>query len=92
MKEINFNIKTVYLLQGQFGGRVLIPLSEVCQEFFGLSENTARKRAAKDSLPIPCAKTSPSQKSPYMVHIHDLATYIDSTWLNVRKEWKKAQA
>ncbi|MGE6113356.1 pyocin activator PrtN family protein [Aeromonas salmonicida] len=53
----------------------IVPLKEICSDYFGLSYQTARQRANSGMLPIPVFRTS--QKSDYLVHLTDLASYID---------------
>lgn len=74
-------MKTVFLLLAQFEKAVL-PLDEICRDFFALEPNTAKNYAKAGRLPVPAFRTGNTNKSPWFVHISDLATFID----NKRKE------
>jgi len=58
-------------------GKVAIPLSEICEEYFGCAIHTAVIKAKASNLAVPAFKVSKSQKSTWMVHIADLAIMID---------------
>jgi hypothetical protein len=78
-------------LAARFGGPAA-PLADVCQTYFGLDYKAARERAAANRLPVTTFRLTDSQKAPLMVHITDLAAYIDATHAAARKEWEKSQA
>lgn len=67
-------MQTVFMLLAQYE-KPVVPLKDICSEYFGLSYQTARQRANAGMLPIPTFRTS--QKSDYLVHLTDLASYID---------------
>lgn len=67
-------MQTVFMLLAQYE-KPIVPLKEICGDYFGLSYQTARQRANAGILPIPVFRTS--QKSDYLVHLTDLANYID---------------
>jgi len=67
-------MQTIFMLLAQFE-KPVVPLKEICGEYFGLSHQTARVRANAGQLPIPAFRTS--QKNDYLVHLADLAAYID---------------
>ncbi|AST68985.1 pyocin activator protein PrtN [Kosakonia cowanii] len=54
-----------------------IPLSYVCEKYFGMKPATADKKAALGQLPLPTFRAGESQKAPRMIHIQDLADYIE---------------
>lgn len=59
-------------------GSATVPLSQVCEKYFGLKPATAEKRAAMGEIPIPTFRAAESQKAPRMIHIQDLANHIDA--------------
>ncbi|WP_024557629.1 pyocin activator PrtN family protein [Franconibacter pulveris 1160] len=69
-------MNTMFLLMAEYGS-VTVPLSQVCEKYFGLKPPTAEKRAAMGELPIPTFRAAESQKAPRMIHIQDLANHID---------------
>ncbi|WP_281214133.1 pyocin activator PrtN family protein [Shewanella insulae] len=77
--------KTHQLLLAQFSNRAVIPLDEIAEPFLGLSVRTAKNRAKAGLLPFAVFKMTDSAKCPYLVHLDDLADYID-------KQNRKARA
>ncbi|OIN10166.1 hypothetical protein BFS86_15460 [Shewanella algae] len=69
--------KTHQLLLAQFSNRAVIPLDEIAGPFLGLSVRTAKNRAKAGQLALPVFKMSESAKCPYLVHLDELARYID---------------
>lgn len=54
---------TFFGLLAEFG-TAEIPLVQICQKFFGLTEAEAKRRASMQDLPIPVYRAG-SQKSPW---------------------------
>lgn len=69
-------MNTIFLLMAEFE-TASIPLSDVCEKYFGMKSATADKKAALGQLPIPTFRAGESQKAPRMIHIQDLADYIE---------------
>lgn len=67
-------MKTVFMLLAQYE-KPVVKLSEICDEYFGLSPQTAKLRANAGRLPVKAFRAT--QKAEYLVHIADLAQYID---------------
>lgn len=87
VKQFNLSI-THHLLLAQFGNRVLTSIEEIAEDYLGLAISTVKKRAWDGSLPFPVFRMGESQKSPWLVHIDDLAQYIDQQVKIARAEWK----
>ena len=81
--------QTMHLLMMEFGGRALIPLDEIAESILGLRINTAKRSAGTCELPFAAVRLGHSQKSPYAVHLQDLANYIETICDIARSEWKK---
>ena len=81
-------MKTLFLLQSHFDGRAEIPLAEICNDFLGLSEHEAGRRASLQRLPCPVHRLG-SQKSPWLASITDLAAFIDERKEAAEADWKK---
>ncbi|MEQ8470017.1 MAG: pyocin activator PrtN family protein [Marinoscillum sp.] len=64
-----------------------IPLEAICEEYFGCTKGTAKLRAKSGNLPIPAFRLGKSQKLPWMINLEDLATHIDKTHEEAKKEW-----
>lgn len=65
------------LLLAQFSNRAVVPLDEIAESYLGLGIRTAKNRAKAGMLPFPVFKMRNSAKSPFLVHLDDLANYID---------------
>lgn len=70
------NSPTLFMLMATYGGGPTVSLDSISEQYFGLSNGTARAHATAGRLPVPAFRAS--QKSPYQVHLSDLAIYIDS--------------
>ncbi len=64
-----------------------IPLEKICDEFFGCSKGTAKQKASAGTLPVPAFRLGKSQKLPWMIKIEDLASFIDKSYEEAKKEW-----
>jgi hypothetical protein len=77
-------VNTFFALMAEFNtGQV--PLSEVCEKYFGLDYRTACKKALIQQLPVPAYRGG-SQKSPWLVSAQDLAKWIDDCREQARKD------
>ncbi len=82
---------THHLLLAQFSNRVLIPVDELAKDYLGLSIATAKRKAKINDLPFPTFKMGNSQKSPYLVHLHDLVIFIEKRTIEAENLWKEYQ-
>lgn len=80
-------ISTFFALMAEFG-TAEIPLEDICEKFFGLKADMAKKRAARQQLPI-AAYRGGTQKSLWLVSAQDLAKHIDEQRTKSRREWAK---
>ncbi|WP_261374789.1 pyocin activator PrtN family protein [Yersinia aldovae] len=55
----------------------VIPLSVIADKYLGMSPATADKKANAGDMPIPTFRIGNTQKAPRMVHVQDLADFID---------------
>lgn len=78
-------MKTALILAAKYND-ASIPLETVCEYYFGLSIHEARKRANKGTLPIPAFRLGDSQKSPWHIHVEDLAVLIDRVKEEARRD------
>lgn len=83
-------MNTAFLLMAQYGGKAVIPLDDVCRDFFAhlTPDKFARKVAAGD-IPLPIMRIERSQKSARGVHLQDLADYIDRQRAEAMKEFEQ---
>ncbi|TWX55257.1 pyocin activator PrtN family protein [Colwellia hornerae] len=81
-------MNTTFMLMAQFE-KALVPLSEVCDEYFGCSYRTAVNKANGGTLPIHVVRLDESnKKSPLLIHVADLASLIDKQRELAKKEWE----
>ncbi|WP_272529223.1 MULTISPECIES: pyocin activator PrtN family protein [unclassified Providencia] len=80
-------MNTVFLLMAEFETSQ-IPLSVVAEKFLNLTSSYADRQAALGKLPFPTYRDD-SQKAPRMVHISDLAEWIDQQRNIAKKEMKQ---
>ncbi|EML0364315.1 pyocin activator PrtN family protein [Providencia rettgeri] len=81
-------MNTVFLLMAECGTSQ-IPLAIVAEKYLNLTPAYADKKAALGELPFLTYRDENSQKSPRMVHISDLAEWIDKRRNEAKKEFDK---
>lgn len=70
---------TSFLLFAQYGGQAIIPLEEVCRDYFShLTPEKLIRKVSSGEIALPIVRIEPSQKSQRGVHLHDLAQYLDA--------------
>jgi hypothetical protein len=78
MPEASNTAPTLFLLMAQYRGRTVVPLDEVCRDFFGhLTVEKLLRKALRGDIALPIVRIESSQKSQRGVHLVDLAAYID---------------
>ncbi len=71
-------MKTLFLLMAQYDGQTIIPLSQVCKDYFThLTTDMFQRKVIAGQIRIPITRLEPSQKSARGIHITDLAAYLD---------------
>lgn len=69
---------TLFLLMAQYNGQTVVPLDQVCRDFFGhLTVAKLLRKALRGDIALPIVRIETSQKSHRGVHLVDLAAYID---------------
>lgn len=84
-------MNTVFMLMAEFETSQ-IPLSVIAKKFLNLTEAVADKKANLGELPFPVYRDTTSQKSIRMVHINDLAEWIESERTKAKKEFSHLNA
>lgn len=79
-------MKTVFLLMAEFE-TATIPLEKVAEKYLGMEPEHAARLARTLKLPIPAFRLG-GQKSKWVVHLDDLARYIDACRDEQAKAWK----
>lgn len=71
-------MNTVYLLMAQYGARAIIPIEDVCRDFFSpLTLPSLMRKISAGDIALPVIRMERSQKCAKGVHISDLAAFID---------------
>ena len=81
--------KTEIMLLMKFESPI-IPLDNICNDYFGCSKNTAKQRARSGTLPVPVFRLGKSQKLPWMIKVQDLAHFIEKSSNEAKQEWVHA--
>ncbi|MBY2932500.1 pyocin activator PrtN family protein [Rhizobium leguminosarum] len=69
---------TSFLLLAQYGGKAVIPIEDVCRDYFShLTPAKLLRKVAAGEIALPVIWSEISQKSQKGVHLQDLASYID---------------
>ncbi|MCX8963216.1 pyocin activator protein PrtN [Erwinia psidii] len=83
-------MNTMFLLMAEYE-TATIPLAAIAERYLGMKPATADKKAGCGDLPLPTFRIGDSQKSPRMVHVSDLAEFIDKRRKEAKEELKRMQ-
>ena len=81
-------MNTKYALHARFGTPI-VALADICEEFFHINKDTAQGKANAGTFPIPVFRMENSKRSPFMVHVDDLANHIDDCHQPALKAWQE---
>jgi hypothetical protein len=84
--ETHIKTSTYFALLAEFGTGQ-IPLRQICEKYFGISERLACRRAMLQQLPVPAFHAG-SQKSTWLIDAADLASHIDLARDKARNYWE----
>ncbi|CAH0209337.1 hypothetical protein SRABI70_01947 [Pseudomonas sp. Bi70] len=71
-------MNTLFLLMAQYNGQAIIPLDQVCRDYFThLTPDMFQRKALAGQIKIPITRMESSQKSAKGIHLQDLAAYLD---------------
>jgi hypothetical protein len=80
-------MNTAFLLMAFYDGKPIIPVEDVCRDFFShLQPDQFVRKIGAGEIKLPLVRAESSQKSAKGVHLQDLADYIDKRWDAARKE------
>ncbi len=82
---------TLSILLTRFNHEKVIRLEDICDRYFGLNYETAKKQAKIKALPMATFRLGNSQKQPLLINISDLAHHIDKIAAEATEEWNKFQ-
>ncbi|WP_406736683.1 pyocin activator PrtN family protein [Thioclava sp. GXIMD4215] len=82
-------LSTVWLLMAQYEGKAMISAETVCKDFFApLTLPAFLRKVGSGDIELPLVRMESSQKGAKMVHLTDLAAYIDDKAEAARREAK----
>ncbi|RWU18084.1 Pyocin activator protein PrtN [Pseudomonas alkylphenolica] len=71
-------MNTAFVLMAQYNGRAIIPLEQVCIDYFThLTPEMFQRKVLAGQIKIPITRLEASQKSAKGIHITDLAEYLE---------------
>ena len=80
-------MKTAFLLMAQYNGKAIIPINDVCRDYFPhLTPTKLVQNISAGEIAMPLVRIESSQKSAKGVHLADLAEYLDARAEAARKE------
>lgn len=83
-------LNTAFLLMAQYNGKAIIPLAEVCRDYFShLTPEKLVRKVMTGQIPLPIVHIERSQKSAKGVHLQDLADYLDKRRAEALKEYSQ---
>ena len=83
---------TTFMLMAAFDSRPTVPLEEICEPYLGLPADRAIRLANRRALGLPTFKMRDSQKAPHMVHLEDLAKFIDQKAAKARHDHERVNS
>jgi len=83
-------MNTTFLLMAQYGGQAIIPIEQVCKDYFThLTPDMFQRKVLAGQIKIPITRLESSQKSAKGIHLQDLANYLDEQRAAAIKECKQ---
>ena len=82
-------MNTLFLLMARYDGKAIVPIDEVCRDyFFHLTPTKLIRKISAGEIPLPLVRIEDSQKRAKGVHLNDLAQYIELRAEAARKEMR----
>ena len=83
----NMRPNTAFLLMAQYNGAAIIPLDQVCRDYFRhLTEEKFLRKVLAGEIALPVVQIENSQKAARGVMLTDLAAYIDKQHEKAKRE------
>lgn len=85
-------MNTAFLLMAQYNGKAVIPVEDVCRDYFShLTPVQFIRKTTEGKIDLPVVMIEGSQKAARGVHLFDLAAWIDKRREAARKECDQLQ-
>lgn len=86
-------LNTAFLLMAQYGGKAVIPVEDICRDYFcHLDSAKFIRKVGAGEIAIPLVRMEASQKCHKGVHLQDLADYLDGRRAAAVKECRQLAA
>lgn len=83
-------LNTMFLLMAQYNGKAIVPIEDVCRDYFShLTPTMLVRKITTGELKLPLARMETSQKAAKGVPLSDLADYLDEVAEAARKECRQ---
>lgn len=83
-------MNTAFLLMAQYEGKAIIPVDDVCRDYFNhLTPQKFIRKVDAGEIAIPLVRLERSQKSAKGIHLNDLANYLDQRRTEAVEEFQK---
>lgn len=83
-------LNTAFLLMAQYGGKAIIPVEEVCRDYFShLDPAKFIRKVGAGEIAIPMVRMENSQKCAKGIHLQDLADYLDARREAALREYRQ---
>jgi hypothetical protein len=80
-------MNTGFLLMAQYGGKAIVPIEDVCRDYFShLNPTKLLQKISAGEIAIPLVRMESSQKCAKGVYLLDLAKYLDARVEAARRE------
>jgi len=80
-------MNTTFLLMAQYGGKAIVPIEDVCRDYFShLNPTKLVQKISAGEIAIPLVRMEESQKCAKDIHLLDLAKYLDDRVDAARRE------
>lgn len=85
---VQISMNTAFLLMAQYNGKAIIPLEDVCQDYFShLTPTIMLRKICAGEIALPLVRIDvKSQKTAKGIHLQDLADYLDKRRAAALKE------
>lgn len=83
-------MNTLFLLMAQYSGQAVIPISQVCTDYMGLTTEKFKSKCLSGEIDLPIVRLgAESQKAALGIHLADLANYIDRQRIKAKSDQDK---
>ncbi|WP_445222175.1 pyocin activator PrtN family protein [Bradyrhizobium sp. Pa8] len=90
MSKDHTTLNTAFLLMAQYSGKAVIPVEDVCRDYFShLDPGKFIRKVNEGDLKIPMVRMEESLKCAKGIHLQDLADYLDERRAEAQKELKQ---